>query len=246
MKLADKVAVITGAGSGIGRTSARLFAGEGAKVIIADIDDAGGKETLAMIKADGGEALFIFTDVTDASSTANIIRETVTAFGKIDILFNNAGIMPGLLAIEDIDEAVWDRVFAVNVKGMFLMTKNAVPEMKKTGQGVIINTASTHGFRPKEYRSVYSSTKGAIITLTKALALELAPANIRVNWIAPGVTQTPILVLPEDKIRAIIKTVPLGRMSQPEDIAKAALFLASEESAMVTGTGITVDGGQTC
>ncbi len=250
MRLDNKVAIITGGGSGIGRASAYLFAKEGTKLVVADINDAGGEETVATIKADGGEAIFVHTDVTIASEVEHLVRETLNTFGKIDILFNNAGIDQKLIAVENIDESLWDRIYAVDVKGVFLAAKYAVPEMKRAGGGVIINTASIQGVRPWMQSCAYASAKGAVIVLTKALAVELAPNNIRVNCISPIGTDTPLLRQAaegtgwEEFEKLVISRTPLGRMAKPEDVAYAALYLASDESSMLTGTCINVDGGR--
>ena len=222
-----------------------MFAKEGAKLVVADINDTGGEETVATIKAEGGEVVFVYTDVSIASEVEHLVKVTKDKFGKIDILFNNAGIYARRSAVEDLDESIWDRVFAVNVKGIFLGVKYVVPEMKKVGGGVIINTSSTAAVRYGMYISAYTSSKGAVITLTKALAAELAPDNIRVNCITPGFTETPMLeVVLEERGKSIVNTIPLGRLVKPEDIAYAALYLASDESLMLTGTNIIVDGGR--
>lgn len=246
MRLTNKIAVITGAGSGIGRASAYLFAREGAKVVAADISDASGEETEATIKSSGGEAIFVHTDVAAASDVENLVKVTINTFRRIDILFNNAGIDQPLTKVEDIDESLWDKIYDVNVKGIFLAVKYAVPQMKKAGGGVIINTASMSGVRPRIKICAYSSSKGAVIVLTKGLALELASSNIRVNCINPVGTDTPLLrrTLGEEDMRAMISTIPLGRLARPEEIAYAALYLASDESSMVTGTCIDVNGGR--
>ena len=245
MRLANKVAIITGGGSGIGRATAYLFAEEGAKVVVAQRTDAKGEETVAGINSRGGQAIFVHTDVTIAPEVEHLIRITADTFGKIDVLFINAGIRMQPTAVETIDEALWDTMYATNVKSIFLTAKYAVPEMKRAGGGVIINNASISGVRPRMYDSVYSSSKGAVIALTKALALELAPDNIRVNCISPVATDTPMIAgTPEERKQAVLSTIPLGRIARPEDIAYAALYLASDESAMLTGTNLKVDGGR--
>jgi len=251
MRLANKVAIITGAGSGIGRTSAILFAKEGAKVVVADINDAGGAETVSAIKASGGEAVFVHTDVSIASGAENLVRVARDKFGKIDILFNSAGVPQRPTLVETLDESLWDRIYVVNVKSIFLTAKYAVPVMKEARSGVIINVGSISGIRPRKGFSAYASSKAAAIHLSKALALELASSNIRVNAINPVAVDTPMIpqLIPEgadvgEAKKALIDTIPLGRMATPEDVAYAALYLASDESAMLTGTCINVDGGR--
>jgi len=251
MRLTNRVAIITGAGSGIGRTSAILFAKEGAKIVVADINDSGGQETVAAIKSGGGEAIAVHTDVTVASEIENLGRVTKDKFGKIDILFNNAGIPQQTMSFEKVTEALWDRIFATNVKSIFLTAKSIVPMMKAGGGGVIINLASISGIRPRSGNIAYATSKAAVILLTKALALEVAPFKIRVNCINPVGTVTPMLgkffaegVSLEEGKKATVNTIPLGRLSMPEDVANVALFLASDESSMLTGTGIDVDGGR--
>jgi len=221
-----------------------LFAKEGAKLVVADIDNAGGEGVVSNIKTKGGEAIFVHTDITLASEIKALVRIVKNKFDKIDILFNNAGITAGDTLVEEIDESSWDRTYDVNVKGIFLATKYIVPEMKKAGGGIIINTASMAGIRPVARIADYASSKGAVITLTKALAIELAPYNIRVNCINPTITETPLVELMSEEWKKSIKSVlPLGRLAKPEDVAYAALYLASKESAMLTGMGINVDGG---
>jgi len=254
MRLDNKVAIITGGGSGMGKASAYLFAREGAKVVVAQRTSSTGEETVATIKSNGGEAIFVCTDVTIASEVAHLIRETMNTFGKIDILFNNAGTEQKPAPVENIDESLWESIYAVNVKGVFLVTKYAVPEMKKAGSGVIINTASLLGVRARRpHLSAYASSKGAVIMLTKALAIELAPNNIRVNCLYPTLVDTPLsrrLAAEEVKDtgweeywKSYSRNVPLGRMATPEDVAYTALYLASDESSMLTGACINVDGG---
>ena len=251
MRLADKVAIITGGGSGMGKATAHLFAREGAKVVIAQRTDSQGEETAAAINSSGGEAIFIHTDVALAAQVERLMMASLDKFGKIDILFNNAGVGLKPTPVEDIDEVDWDRIYAVNVRGVFLGGKYAVPVMKKAGSGVIINNASIGAVRPRAQRSAYASSKAAVIMLTKALALELAPNNIRVNCINPVFTDTPFIsrVVPEGRTleehkKAIGSTIPLGRIAEPEDIAYAALYLASDEASMVTGICLDVDGGR--
>jgi 3-oxoacyl-[acyl-carrier protein] reductase len=251
MRLVQKVAIITGAGSGIGRASAIMFAREGARLVVADINDAGGKETVAVIKSAGGEAIFVHTDVSRAPDVENMVKTARDRFGKIDILFNNAGIPQQTTPIDRVDEATWDRIYAVNVKSIFLTAKSITPVMKAGGGGAIINTASISGVRPRPGNLAYASSKAAVIHLTKALALELAPFKIRVNCINPVAAETPMLnqffpagASAAEARKAVIAGIPLGRLTTPEDIAYTALFLASDESAMLTGTGIDVDGGR--
>ena len=245
MRLANKVAIITGAGSGIGRASAYIFAKEGAKLAVADIDNTGGEGTVAAIKADGGEAIFIHTDVSKASEVEHLVKVTKEKFGKIDIFFNNVGISEGQRACEDIDEALRDHVYAANVKSIIFSVKYAVPEMRKTGGGAIINTASNTVMSPPPRMHSYVSSKGTVITLTKSLAVELASDNIRVNCISPSLTDTPVATRVSEEFRKRIEnSIPLGRrMIKPEEIAYAALYLASDESSMTTGINLIVDGG---
>ena len=251
MRLANKVAIITGGGSGIGKASAYLFAKEGAKVVVAQRTHTTGEEMAAVINSSGGEAIFVCTDVSVASEVEHLVKVTKDKFGKIDILFNNAGIGQKRIAIENIDESLWDQIYAINVKGIFLGAKYVVPEMKKAGGGVIINTGSIAGVRPRMYSVAYSSSKGAVILLTQALALELAPHNIRVNCINPVMTDTPMMrrfraegTSWEEYTKSWVSTIPLGRIAKAEEIAYAALYLASDESSMLTGTSINVDGGR--
>ncbi len=244
MRLKDKITIVTGAGSGIGRAIASMFASEGARVVVADINDPGGNETVNIIKQSGGEACFIHTDVSQTTEVQNLIKETVKKYQRIDTLVNNAGMFMPRTSIDATEEAFWDRIFSVNVKSIFLTTKYAIPIMKQTG-GSIINIASSMGVRPLPNAAAYSSSKGAVITLTKAVALELAPYRIRVNCITPMITNTPMIkLIPEEiKIAASQKT-PQGRLAEPEDMAYGALYLASDESIMVTGLVLEIDGGR--
>jgi len=250
MKLSNKVALITGSGSGIGRASAILFSQEGARICVADVDRKGGEQTVDLIKQKGSNAIFVHADITKASDAEQMVKVTLDQYGKLDILFNNAGIGMPFMPIEQIEESFWHRVMDINVKGVFLGCKYAIPAMKKQGGGVIINTASISGVRPRPGLSAYSASKGATILLTKALAIELAPFKIRVNCINPVVVETPFLEKNidrnqlEEAKKTMLSTIPLGRLCQPEDIAHAALYLASDESSMVTGASLDVDGGR--
>ena len=255
MRLEKKVALVTGAGSGMGQASAVLFAKEGAAVAVVDINQETGQETVDMINREGGESIFLKADVGNTGDAEAMISKTIERFGKLDILMNNAGIAQSMTPIEEVEEAVWDKIFDVNVKAIYLACRYAVPIMKKQGGGVIINTASVIGVRPRPKLCAYLASKGAAITLTKGLAIELASFNIRVNCLNPVATDTPMFPFFidasgardanfEEAKKKFIETVPMGRMATSEDIAKAALFLASDDSAFITGVGIEVDGGR--
>ena len=247
MRLAKKVAIVTGASSGIGRAIACLFAKEGANIVVsADKNITGGEETVAEIRTNGGDAFFVRCDVSKASDVKGLVKATVEKFGRIDILVNNAGVLHGPAPFDEIEESLWDRVFAVNVKGIWFGAKYAVAEMKKVGGGAIVNIASLSAVSMPPYVAAYAGSKGAAVTLTKALAIELAPHKIRVNSVNPFPTETPMYDTFSDEARQIvIDNTPLGRMAQPEEIAYAALYLASDESGIVTGTSIKIDGGMT-
>lgn len=243
-KLNGKVAIITGAGSGIGRATALLFAREGAKVVIADIDDVGGKETLKMIKDGGGEAIFVHADVSNAEDVKNMVKTAVDKYGGLHIIFNNAGIGGEMKDTANYPEEVFDKVIEVNLKGVWLGIKYAVPEILKSGGGSIINTASAGGLVGFPGVSAYCASKAGVVALTKVAALEYAKLNIRVNCIAPAVIKTPLSdKLTPEMAEAQIQLVPMGRMGKPEEVAKVALFLASDDSSFVTGHVLSVDGG---
>jgi 3-oxoacyl-[acyl-carrier protein] reductase len=246
MRLSNKVALITGAASGMGRASAVLFAKEGARIEVVDLDSKGGQETVDEIKRNGGEAIFVEADVSKAADAEKMITACVNTYGKIDILFNNAGVPMLPTPTDELAEEVWDRIMNVNVKGIFLGAKYAIPFMKKQGGGVIINTASISGLRPRPASNAYATSKGAAITLTKALAIELAPFGIRVNSINPVAAETPMLakLTPPGGEKMLTQSVPLGRLARADDVAYAALYLASDEASMVTGIGLGVDGGR--
>lgn len=248
-QLKEKFAIITGGASGIGRATAQLFAQEGATVAILDINSIGGEQAAAEIQKGGGQAIFYLCDVTKEEACREAAEAIVTKFGKIDILFNNAGVIRRA-SIVDTTEADWDLVMEVNVKSIFLFSKYVIPHMEKTGGGVIINMASGWGLRGGKKAAAYCAAKGAIVNLTRAMALDHAGQNIRVNCLCPGDTDTAMLrseasqlnsPLPEFMLEAADR--PLGRVAQPEEIAQAALFLACEESSFVTGIVLVVDGG---
>jgi len=249
MTLSDTVAAITGAGSGMGRATARLFAERGADVAVVDLDADAAAGTAAAIDdaADDGSAIPVTADVSDGDDVAAFVERTVEEFGRIDVLHNNAGIPQESTPVEDVTEATWDRVQDVNLKSAFLGAKHAVPHMREQGGGVVLNTASTAGIRPRTGLSAYCASKGGMITLTKQLAHELAGDDIRVNAICPVATDTDMLpefAAGDLSVDSMRETIPLGRLAEPEDVAHAAAFLASEEAAMVTGTALEVDGGR--
>jgi NAD(P)-dependent dehydrogenase (short-subunit alcohol dehydrogenase family) len=248
-QLDGKVAIITGAASGIGRTTALLFAREGASVVLTDINESAGNSVASEITQLGGRAIFEPGDVTRASDCQRVTECAVRDFGGVHILFNNAGIIRRASIVE-LSEADWDRVMAVNVKSMFLMSRQVVPIMAAAGGGSIINTASGWGLAGGPRAAVYCASKGAVVLLTKAMAIDHGPQNIRVNCICPGDTDTAMLSNeakqlgePSDKFLADAKKRPLGRVGKTEEIAQAALYLASDASSFVTGTALVVDGG---
>jgi NAD(P)-dependent dehydrogenase (short-subunit alcohol dehydrogenase family) len=246
--LTGKVALITGAASGIGRAAALLFAHEGAAVVITDINQSG-QEVAEDIVRSGGQAIFEHADVTQAADCQRVVERTMRELGAIDVLFNNAGIMRRASVVE-LREADWDRVMAVNVKSIFLMSRQVVPIMIKAGGGSIINTASGWGLAGGPRAAAYCASKGAVVLLTKAMAVDHGPQKIRVNCICPGDTDTGMLRNEaqqlgerEDVFLAASARRPLGRIGKPEEIARAALYLASDASSFVTGTALVVDGG---
>jgi len=250
MRLRDKVAIITGAGSGIGREAALLFAREGARVVAADLNDEGGRQTVAGIERDGGAGLYVHADVASADSVAALVRQTEEHFGKLNIIFNNAGIFPDADAsVVDTSEEVWDRVMEVNLKGVFLGCKYAIPALLRAGGGSIINTASFVALVGAATPQIaYTASKGAVLAMTREIAVEFARCDIRANALCPGPVDTPLLrtILsdPAKRQRRLVH-IPPGRFAQAREIANAALFLASDESSYVNGTSFVVDGGIT-
>jgi 3-oxoacyl-[acyl-carrier protein] reductase len=245
MRLAGKVAIVTGAGSGMGESIAEVFALEGAKVVVLDVNEQAANAVAENI---GRNALAIGCDISRKAEVAAALETALKAFGTVDILVNNAGVSHVNKPLLDIEEDEFDRVFAVNVKGVFLFSQAVAPVMARNGGGVIVNIGSTAGLRPRPGLSAYNATKGAVHNLTKTLAVELAPQKIRVVAIAPVATDTPLLPTflgnAEGMREKFIATVPLGRLAMPQDIANVALFLASREADFMTGNIVEVDGGR--
>jgi NAD(P)-dependent dehydrogenase (short-subunit alcohol dehydrogenase family) len=247
--LRGKRALITGGASGIGRATALLFAREGAAVSVVDLDAVGGGAVAQMILDEGGQAMFVHCDVTRSEDCQRAVQQTVDAWEGLDILFNNAGIIRRA-SVLDTTEAEWDRVMAVNVKSIFLLSKYAIPFMAQAGGGVIINTGSGWGLVGGCNAVSYCASKGAVVNMTRAMALDHGDQNIRVNCICPGDTDTPMLRnearqlgAPDEAFLAEAAQRPLRRIGEPEDVAQAALYLATDASAFVTGTTLVVDGG---
>jgi NAD(P)-dependent dehydrogenase (short-subunit alcohol dehydrogenase family) len=246
--LAGKVALITGAASGIGRAAALLFAREGAVVAIADLNQAGQAVAQEIIQT-GGRATFELADVTQTADCQRVVERTLREYGVIHVLFNNAGIMRRASVVE-LSEEDWDRVMSVNVKSIFLMSRQVIPIMAKAGGGSIINTASGWGMAGGPRAAVYCASKGAVVLLTKAMAIDHGPQQIRVNCICPGDTDTSMLrneaqQLGQQEHAFLAESArrPMGRIGRPEEIAQAAVYLASDASSFVTGTALVVDGG---
>ena len=246
MELSGKTAIVTGGESGIGRAISELFASEGASVVIADLRDRG---TARSIRRRGGRAVYVSTDVRDESQVKRLVSRAVKKFGGLDILCNSAGIVL-VKPVTETTGAEWDRVLGTNLKGVFLASKHAIPEMLKRSGGAIVNIASQLGLVGLENLSAYCASKGGVVLLTKTMALEYAGRNIRVNCICPGPVQTPMLESeirmepdPEAARRAWAQKEPIGRVGLPEEIAQAALYLASGRSSFVVGHALVVDGG---
>ena len=241
-KLQDKVAVITGGVSGIGAATARLFVSEGAKVVLVDLNEEKGKEFEAELKALNAEALFIKADITSEEEVANIFKQTVEAFGKVDVVFNNAGI-GRVQPSHELEYAEWRKTVNVDLDGVFLVARESIREMLKTAGGTIVNTASMYGWVGSPGSAAYNAAKGGVLNLTRSLALEYAEQNIRVNSLCPGFIDTPII--PEESKQALAAATPVKRLGKAEEMAKAVLFLASDDSSFMTGNSLTVDGGYT-
>jgi len=250
MRLENKTALITGAGSGIGREAALLFSSEGAAIVAVDVNDAGGKETVKMVEAKGARAVYVHADIAKGSDCEKMIMETEKNFGRLNILFNNAGIMDDRDddAVKT-EEEVWERTMSVNLKGVFLGCKYGIPALRRSGGGSIINTASFVAFLGAATPQLaYTASKGGVLAMTRELAVIHAREKIRVNALCPGPLRTELLMKflnTEEKKQRRLVHIPMGRFGEAKEIAKAALFLASDDSSFMTGAALMVDGGIT-
>ncbi len=241
--LDGQVAIITGGGRGIGKATAQLFAQEGASVVIAELDETAGNAAVESIKAAGGKALFVQTNVATRSDAANMVAQTIEAFGKVDILINNAGITRDK-SLKKMSEEEFDQVIAVNLKGVFNCTKEVAPHMVEAGYGRIINAASIVGVYGNFGQTNYAAAKAGVIGMTKTWMRELGPKGITVNAIAPGFIETDMIkTIPDEIIKGMVASTPVKRAGKPEDIAQAYLYLASDAASFVTGVVLHVDGG---
>ena len=238
-----KVAIVTGGGSGIGRSAVLMFSRNGAKVAIADISATGGEETAAMVKAAGGEALFVRTDVSKDADVKAMVDRTIAAFGRLDYAFNNAGVFTGLIALPEYTEEMWDKNINTNLKGVWLCMKHEIPHMLENGGGAIVNTSSIAGQVAFPGHYGYAASKSGVIGITKVAALEYAPSGVRVNAVCPAIIDTPMSAnLLEESYKSLH---PLGRFGQPEDVAATAVWLCSDAASFITGQILGVDGGYT-
>ena len=248
MRLEDKVAIITGAGSGMGRVAAQMFAAEGAKVVVAEFDERGGTETERLVADAGGEASYIKTDVSREGDARAMVDHAVKRFGRVDVLYNNAGIMPEAdHSVTDTEVAVWDQVMAVNLRGVFLGCKYAIPRMVEQGSGSVINISSFVAILGCSVpQDAYTASKGAVLSLTRSLAVQFGPNGVRSNAICPGPIETPLLMdwLLKDEAAKQLRLArnPTGRFGKPEEIVNAAVYLASDESRWTNGAQFVIDG----
>ena len=247
MRISDKVAIITGAASGIGRATAILFAKEGGKVVVADKNEVGGNETVDLIRSDGGQAIFDYVNVTSATDIQGMVKTTINTYGKLNILVNNAGIATRLPVV-DLSEEDWDRNIDVNLKSIYLSSKYAIPRMIENGGGSIVNIASIYGIVGGRVRAAYAASKGGVVNLTRSMALDYALHKIRVNCVCPGFVNTPLLkniLKNKEEYQALADLHPMGRLGDMLEIALGVLYLASDESSFVTGIALPIDGGYT-
>ena len=241
-KLQNKVAVITGGASGIGAATAKLFVSEGAKVVLVDLNEEKGKAFEAELRALNAEALFVKANITSEDDVANVFKQTVEAFGRVDVVFNNAGI-GRVHSSHDLEYSEWRNTVNVDLDGVFLVAREALREMLKTGGGTIVNTASMFGLVGSSGSAAYNAAKGGVINLTRSLAVEYAEKNIRINALCPGFIDTPII--PEESKQALSEATPMKRLGKAEEMATAVLFMACDDSSFMTGNYLTVDGGYT-
>jgi NAD(P)-dependent dehydrogenase (short-subunit alcohol dehydrogenase family) len=251
MRLQDKVAVITGAGGGMGRTAAVMFAAEGARIVVAEFSEAAGRETVRLVEEAGGQASFVKTDVSAEADARGMVEHAVASFGRVDVLYNNAGIMPEAdHSVVDTSVEAWDQVMAVNVRGVFLGCKYAIPVMLEQGSGSVINISSFVALMGcSNPQDAYTASKGAVLALTRSLAVQFGPKGVRSNAICPGPVETPLLMdwLVKDEAAKRIRLArnPTGRFGKPEEIVHMAMYLASDESRWTNGAAMVVDGGIT-
>jgi NAD(P)-dependent dehydrogenase (short-subunit alcohol dehydrogenase family) len=249
MRLSDKVIIVTGGGSGMGRTASTMFAAEGAKVVVVDVGESGGRETERLVREAGGEATFVRADISSERDAKAMVAAAMEAFGRVDVLYNNAGIMPEEdHSVLDTPVEAWDRVMAVNVRGVFLACKHAIPRMLEQGSGSVINIASFVAILGCSVpQDAYTASKGAVLALTRSLAVQFAGQGVRSNAISPGPIETPLLMdwlLADEAAKQLrLARNPTGRFGKPEEVVNLAIYLASDESRWTNGANFVIDGG---